>query len=72
MLAMMLSGKCGQVMNNTAGAEEFPQPAQKNKGVLLLSLLLPVRNKWLDAASTEVLLNMSGNSFSRGESPNSA
>ena len=63
MLEMMLSEKCGQVMNNTASAEEFPQPAQKNKGLLLLSL---------DAASTEVLLNMSGNSFSRGESPNSA
>ena len=71
MLAMMLSGKCGQVMNATAGAGEFPQPA-KNKGVLLLSLLLPVRNNWLDAASAEGLLNMSGNSFCRGESMTSA
>ena len=71
MLAMMLSGKCGQHMNSTAGAEEFPQPAQ-TKGVLLLAHLLSVRNIWLDIASAEGLSNMSGNSFSRGESPTSA
>ena len=52
MLAMMLSGKCGQHMNSTAGAEEIPQPAQ-TKGVLLLAHLLSVRNIWLDITTAE-------------------
>ena len=52
MLVMILSGKCSQVMTSTAGAEEFPQPAQ-TKGVLLLAHLLTVRNIWLEIAAAE-------------------